>query len=59
MTSRWPTSTACAALAAVDWRAAGLEGLGKPDGFLERQVPRWLAQLDRYRSPQLPELDFL
>ena len=26
------------ALAAVDWVAGGLEGLGKPDGFLERQV---------------------
>lgn len=46
-------------LAAVDWRAGGLEGLGKPDGFLERQVSRWLAQLDRYRVRDLPELDFL
>jgi aminoglycoside phosphotransferase (APT) family kinase protein len=25
----------------VDWRAAGLEGLGKPSGFLERQLKRW------------------
>ncbi len=46
-------------LAAVDWRARGLEGLGKPEGFLERQVPRWLAQLDRYRTRDLPELDFV
>lgn len=46
-------------LAAVDWRARGLDGLGKPDGFLERQVPRWMAQLDRYRTRDLPELDFL
>jgi aminoglycoside phosphotransferase (APT) family kinase protein len=49
----------CAELSMVDWRANGLEGLGKPDGFLERQVPRWLAQLDRYRTRDLPELDFL
>ena len=35
-------------LSKVDWRAGDLDGLGKPDGFLERQVPRWLAQLDRY-----------
>ena len=49
----------CAALSDVDWRARGLDGLGKPDGFLERQVPRWLAQLDRYRTRDLPELDFL
>ncbi len=46
-------------LAAVDWRARGLTGLGKPEGFLERQVPRWLAQLDRYRTRDLPELDFV
>jgi aminoglycoside phosphotransferase (APT) family kinase protein len=49
----------CAALSEVDWRARGLDGLGKPEGFLERQVPRWLAQLDRYRTRALPELDFL
>jgi aminoglycoside phosphotransferase (APT) family kinase protein len=46
-------------LAEVDWRAGGLSDLGKPDGFLERQVPRWLAQLDRYRTRELPELDFV
>lgn len=49
----------CAALSEVDWRAAGLDGLGRPDGFLERQVPRWLAQLDRYRVRDLPELAFV
>jgi aminoglycoside phosphotransferase (APT) family kinase protein len=48
-----------AELSAVDWRARGLEGLGKPDGFLERQVPRWSAQLDRYRTRDLPEFGFL
>jgi aminoglycoside phosphotransferase (APT) family kinase protein len=46
-------------LAEVDWRAGGLEGLGKPEGFLERQVPRWLGQLDGYRSRALPGLDTL
>jgi aminoglycoside phosphotransferase (APT) family kinase protein len=49
----------CAALSQVDWKGRGLDGLGKPDGFLERQVPRWLAQLDRYRTRVLPELDFV
>ena len=43
----------------VDWIAGGLEGLGKPEGFLARQVPRWMGQLDRYRTRDLPELDFL
>lgn len=46
-----------AALARVDWRARGLEGFGKPDGFLERQVPRWLAQLERHKSRELPYLN--
>ena len=50
---------ALAELAAVDWRARGLEGLGKPEGFLERQVGRWLVQFDRYRTREIPELDFV
>src|SRR5690606_14828954 len=40
-------------------RANGLESLGKPDGFLERQVPRWLGQLDGYRVRELPQETFL
>jgi aminoglycoside phosphotransferase (APT) family kinase protein len=48
---------AIAALGAVDWRARGLEGLGRPDGFLERQVGRWLRQLDGYRTRDIPRLD--
>ena len=32
-------------LHAVDWRAVGLEGFGRPDGYLARQVKRWHGQL--------------
>jgi aminoglycoside phosphotransferase (APT) family kinase protein len=39
---------------AVDWQAVGLEGLGHPDGFLARQVPRWVSQLDSYGGRDLP-----
>jgi aminoglycoside phosphotransferase (APT) family kinase protein len=46
-------------LQAVDWHGRGLDGLGKPDGFLERQVARWRGQLDGYRVRALPEEDFL
>jgi aminoglycoside phosphotransferase (APT) family kinase protein len=46
-------------LAAVDWRARGLDGLGRPEGFLARQVPRWLAQLARYQTRELPELGYV
>ena len=39
---------AAAQLGAVDHAAVGLADFGKPDGFLERQVPRWLSELDSY-----------
>lgn len=41
----------------VDWRTCGLEWLGNPTGYLERQVPRWLKQLDSYRCRDLPGVD--
>ncbi|MDO8433336.1 MAG: phosphotransferase family protein [Candidatus Binatus sp.] len=43
----------------VDWRAVGLEGFGRPDGYLERQLQRWVDQLERtlpYTRP-LPVMD--
>ena len=48
---------ALADLATLDWRALGLEGFGKPEGFLERQVPRWLGQLATYKVRDIPGLD--
>ncbi|UGS34443.1 phosphotransferase family protein [Capillimicrobium parvum] len=48
---------ALAGVGEVPWRGIGLEGFGRPDGFLERQVPRWLAQLQRYRVRELEGLD--
>jgi aminoglycoside phosphotransferase (APT) family kinase protein len=46
-----------ARLACVDWRARGLEGFGKPEGFHERQVDRWLAHLAACRFRELPGID--
>ena len=37
-----------AKLGALDYKAIGLEGLGKPDNYLGRQVARWQAQLASY-----------
>lgn len=37
-----------AGLAALDYRVLGLEGFGKPDNYLARQVTRWQAQLTSY-----------
>jgi aminoglycoside phosphotransferase (APT) family kinase protein len=39
-----------AALAGVDYRAAGLDGFGKPEGYLARQVSRWRSQLASYET---------
>jgi aminoglycoside phosphotransferase (APT) family kinase protein len=39
---------------AVDWEAAGLAGLGRPRGYLERQVRRWAEQLERTRVMTRP-----
>ncbi len=48
---------AIAKLSRVDWSARGLEGLGRPDGFHERQVDRWHAHLDAFRFRDIPGLD--
>lgn len=54
---------AVAALGRVDHEAVGLADLGRPDGYLERQVPRWRAQLESYSQlggdwrPDIPHLD--
>jgi hypothetical protein len=43
-----------ALLSGVDWKGKGLEDLGRPDGFHERQVERWTAFLERIRGRDLP-----
>ncbi len=54
---------ALAKLGAVDHVAVGLADFGKPAGFLERQVPRWLSELESYREyenypgPQIPGVE--
>ncbi|WP_298673824.1 phosphotransferase family protein [uncultured Sphingomonas sp.] len=39
---------AAVALSRIDPDRVGLGGFGKADGWVERQVPRWRAQLDGY-----------
>lgn len=54
---------ALSALGAVDHEAAGLSDFGRPAGFLERQVSRWLSELDSYGKldgypgPDIPGVD--
>lgn len=39
---------ALATLATVDHQRIGLDDFGRPHGFLDRQVPRWLSELNSY-----------
>jgi aminoglycoside phosphotransferase (APT) family kinase protein len=54
---------AIACLGRVDYRAVGLDDFGQPEGFLERQVGRWLSELesysrfDGYPGPDIPHVD--
>ncbi|MCR5942753.1 phosphotransferase family protein [Ochrobactrum sp. XJ1] len=41
-----------AKLHSVDWKAAGLEGFGRAEGYLERQVRRWTAQYEASRTSE-------
>lgn len=46
-----------AKLGRLDWKAQGLEGFGKPDGFHDRQVDRWLSFLATFKVRELDGLD--
>ncbi|HET6793433.1 MAG TPA: phosphotransferase family protein, partial [Acidimicrobiales bacterium] len=64
---RWQLGLAmadgAASVGAVDHVAAGLSDLGRAEGYLERQVARWRAQLDSYSSlpgypgPDIPHVE--
>jgi aminoglycoside phosphotransferase (APT) family kinase protein len=54
-TAALDVAAALASLGAVDHHAIGLSDMGRPAGFLERQVPRWLNHLAGYREvPEYP-----
>ena len=50
---------ALAELHRVDWQAIGLAGLSKHEGYLQRQLRRWMDQLERSRQRSLPELEHI
>ncbi|RHW22091.1 phosphotransferase [Pseudomonas jilinensis] len=43
----------------VDWRAVGLEGYGKPEGYVARQIKRWGGQFEASRTGDMPSMDAL
>jgi aminoglycoside phosphotransferase (APT) family kinase protein len=50
---------ALAGLANLNWQKIGLANFGRPEGFLERQVDRWMGQLARYQTRGIPLLEDL
>jgi aminoglycoside phosphotransferase (APT) family kinase protein len=41
----------------VDWRDIGLEGFGKPSGYLERQLRRFTGLWEHNRTRELPQVE--
>ncbi len=46
-----------ARLHAVNWRAAGLDTLGKPDGYVSRQVDGWAKRWTAARTGEEPDVE--
>ena len=49
--------TALGELASIDYERTGLSDLGRPEGFLERQVGRWKGQLDSYQNRDISGIE--
>jgi aminoglycoside phosphotransferase (APT) family kinase protein len=43
----------------VDFRAVGLEGFGRPEGYISRQVARWTKQYKAAEMEPIPAMDHL
>jgi len=48
-----------ARLHGVDWRAGGLEGFGRPERYIARQIDRWSKQYAASRVDDVPAMDRL
>lgn len=48
-----------AKLHAVDWKAVGLEGFGRPDHYVERQIKRWSQQYEASKTSDIPAMEQL
>jgi aminoglycoside phosphotransferase (APT) family kinase protein len=43
----------------IDWRAAGLGDLGRPEGYVERQVRGWSDRWHKSRTDDVPDMEKL
>ncbi len=48
-----------AALHAIDLESAGLGDLGRPEGYVQRQVEGWIGRLEKAKTSEIPDLDRL
>ncbi|MGE5195437.1 MAG: phosphotransferase family protein [Deltaproteobacteria bacterium] len=46
-----------ARLHSIDYQAAGLADLGKPEGYIARQVSGWAKRYEQARTGDVPEMD--
>jgi len=46
-----------AALHAIDYKAVGLEGFGRPEGYVKRQVEGWIERYRQARTPDAPDCE--
>jgi aminoglycoside phosphotransferase (APT) family kinase protein len=56
------SASACDTLAEVhglDWRAVGLGDLGRPEGYVERQVRGWAERYRKSRTDDVPQVERL
>jgi aminoglycoside phosphotransferase (APT) family kinase protein len=61
-TMRRVSQATCDTLAEIhtlDWKAAGLGDLGKPEGYVERQVRGWADRYAKARTDDVPTVDKL
>jgi aminoglycoside phosphotransferase (APT) family kinase protein len=61
-TMRRVSEATCDTLAeihAIDWRAVGLGDLGKPEGYVERQVRGWADRWRKARTDDVPQVEKL
>jgi len=50
---------ALAGLHAVDYKQVGLEGLGRPDGFVKRQITGWMDRWEKAKTAEVPLMNKL
>jgi aminoglycoside phosphotransferase (APT) family kinase protein len=50
---------ALADLHSVDYKQVGLEGLGRPDGFVKRQITGWMDRWEKAKTAEVPLMNKL